>query len=104
MYKLAFVAVALLVSVSQQTRADCGGIPFDSTGNPTIPKPMKAVVAEYLRDQFQWFVFDVVDVGKEIKTKEAIQYRFATRWAVLSAPHHPLRGGRHQHSSVGIVA
>lgn len=48
--------------------------------NPTIPAPMKAVVAEYLRDRYQWFVFDVTDVGKEVKTKEAIQYRFATRW------------------------
>ncbi len=47
--------------------------------NPTIPEPMKAVVAEYLRDRFQWFVFDVVEMGKEVKTKEAIQYRFPTR-------------------------
>ena len=47
--------------------------------NPTIPEPMKAVVAEYLQDRFQWFVFDVVEMGKEVKTKEAIQYRFATR-------------------------
>ena len=46
--------------------------------NPTIPEPMKAVVAEYLQDRFQWFVFDVVDLGAEVKTKEAIQYRFAT--------------------------
>ena len=47
--------------------------------NPTIPEPMKAVVAEYLQDGFQWFVFDVVEMGKEVKTKEAIQYRFPTR-------------------------
>ena len=47
--------------------------------NPTIPQPMKAVVAEYLRDRFQWFVFDVVEMGNEVKTKEAIQYRFPTR-------------------------
>ncbi len=47
--------------------------------NPSIPEPMKAVVAEYLKDRFQWFVFDVVDVGNEVKTKEAIQYRFPTR-------------------------
>jgi len=24
---------------------------------------MKAVVAEYLREKFQWFVFDVVELG-----------------------------------------
>ena len=47
--------------------------------NPTIPEPMKAVVAEYLRDKFEWFVFDVVELGKEVKTKDAIQYRFASR-------------------------
>jgi hypothetical protein len=47
--------------------------------NPTIPEPMKAVVDEYLRDRFQWFVFDVVELGKEVKTKEAIQYHFPTR-------------------------
>jgi hypothetical protein len=54
--------------------------------NPTIPEPMKEVVSEYLRDRFQWFVFDVVDVGKEVQTKEAIQYRFATRYL-----YYPLR-------------
>jgi hypothetical protein len=46
--------------------------------NPSIPEPMKAVVAEYIRDGFAWFVFDVVELGKEVKTKDAIQYRFAT--------------------------
>ena len=47
--------------------------------NPTIPEPMKEIVAEYLRDDFKWFVFGVVELGKEVKTKEAIQYRFSTR-------------------------
>lgn len=47
--------------------------------NPNIPPPMQEVVAEYLRDQFQWFVFDVVDLGTETITKDAIQYRFDTR-------------------------
>ena len=47
--------------------------------NPTIPEPMKAVVAEYLQDRFEWFVFDVVELGTELKTKDAIQYRFPTR-------------------------
>ncbi len=48
--------------------------------NPAIPDPMKAVVGDYLRDRYQWFVFDVVDLSTEVKTKEAIQYRFATRF------------------------
>jgi hypothetical protein len=47
--------------------------------NPSIPDPMKAVVGEYLDDKYEWFVFDVVELGKDLKTKDAIQYRFATR-------------------------
>ena len=47
--------------------------------NPSIPEPMKAVVAAYLHDKFEWFAFDVVELGKEVKTKDAIQYRFPTR-------------------------
>ena len=46
--------------------------------NPTIPEPMKDVVAEYLKDRYRWFVFDVVELGDKLKTKDAIQYRFAT--------------------------
>lgn len=65
--------------------------------NPTIPEPMKAVVAEYLQDRFQWFVFDVVDMGKEVKTKEAIQYRFATRWL-----YYPLRITRSEEGDTTI--
>lgn len=45
---------------------------------PAIPEPMKAVVAEYIRDKFVWFVFDVVELSKETKTKDAVQYRFPT--------------------------
>ena len=47
--------------------------------NPSIPEPMKAVVDEYLHEKFEWFVFDVVELGEKLKTKDAIQYRFATR-------------------------
>jgi len=54
--------------------------------NPTIPDPMKLVVANYLRDKFEWFVFDVVELGKEVKTKDAIQYRFPTTFL-----YYPLR-------------
>lgn len=46
--------------------------------NPTIPEPMKVVVAEYLQSGYRWFVFDVVELGDELKTKDAIQYRFRT--------------------------
>jgi hypothetical protein len=46
--------------------------------NPTIPAPLEAVVQEYLRDGFKWFVFDVVELGKKTVTKDAIQYCFKT--------------------------
>jgi hypothetical protein len=65
--------------------------------NPTIPEPMKAVVAEYLRDRFQWFVFDVTEVGKEIKTKEAIQYRFGTQ-----SLYYPLRITRSEDGDTNV--
>jgi hypothetical protein len=65
--------------------------------NPTIPEPMKAVVAEYLNDGFEWFVFDVVDLGTEVKTKEAIQYRFATR-----SLYYPLRITRSEEGDTHI--
>jgi hypothetical protein len=46
--------------------------------NPTVPAPMKEVVAEYLKEKFSWFVFDVVSLEEETRTNDAIQYRFAT--------------------------
>ncbi len=54
--------------------------------NPELPPPLEAVVREYLRDGFPWFVFDVVDLGDETITKDAIQYRFPTRFL-----YYPLR-------------
>lgn len=46
--------------------------------NPQIPAPLKSVIEEYLRDGFVWFAFDVVELGTEERTNDAIQYRFAT--------------------------
>ncbi|MBN1919125.1 MAG: DUF2330 domain-containing protein [Verrucomicrobia bacterium] len=46
--------------------------------NPEIPEPLKEVVNEYLDEGFKWFVFDVVELGPETKTNDAIQYRFKT--------------------------
>ena len=53
---------------------------LDSLGvkNPEIPQGLKNVVDEYLGEKFTWFVFDVVSLDKEIKTNDAIQYRFKT--------------------------
>jgi hypothetical protein len=50
----------------------------EGADNPTIPEPMKDVVAEYLKGRYHWFVFDVVDLRDELKTKDAIQFRFRT--------------------------
>jgi len=53
---------------------------LDSLGveNPNIPEGLKNVVGEYLTDKFTWFVFDVISLDKELKTNDAIQYRFKT--------------------------
>ena len=53
---------------------------LDSLGvkNPEIPEGLKKVVDEYLEETFTWFVFDVVSLDNEIKTNDAIQYRFKT--------------------------
>ena len=47
--------------------------------NPTIPEPMKEVVGEYLKNRYRWFVFDVVELGDQLKTKDAIEYRFRSK-------------------------
>jgi hypothetical protein len=53
---------------------------LDSLGvkNPEIPEGLKNTVGEYLEEEFPWFVFDVVSLDKELKTNDAIQYRFKT--------------------------
>jgi len=43
-----------------------------------ISPQFRAIVEGYIRDRFQWFVFDVVDLGPSVKTIEPIQYRFRT--------------------------
>jgi hypothetical protein len=46
--------------------------------NPVIPESIQTSVKEYLKEDFGWFVFDVVDLDDKPKTNEAIQYRFKT--------------------------
>ncbi len=41
-----------------------------------IPGPLKTVIKEYLNDDFSWFVFDIVELGKITGTNTGIQYRF----------------------------
>ena len=43
-----------------------------------IDEKFKAIVDGYIRDKFVWFVFDVVELGPNVKTIEPIQYRFKT--------------------------
>jgi len=42
-----------------------------------ISDDMKDLIDEYISEDFQWFVFDVVTIGVETMTNEPIQYRFA---------------------------
>jgi hypothetical protein len=44
-----------------------------------VSSEMKELIEEYIAEDFEWFVFDVVTLGKEIVTNEPIQYRFKTR-------------------------
>jgi len=46
--------------------------------NPVIPDEMKTVIKEYLEEGFTWFVFDVVELDEQLRTNDAIQYRFKT--------------------------
>jgi len=48
----------------------------EGVDNPSIPDKMKEVVDEYLRDDFSWFVFDIVSLDNKPKTNDAIRYRF----------------------------
>ena len=58
----------------------------EGVDNPTVPKPLRRVVEEYLRDGFKWFAFNVVDLGTKTVTKDAVQYKFETRFL-----YYPLR-------------
>lgn len=40
---------------------------------------MRDLIDEYIADGFEWFVFDVVRLGKATVTSEPLQYRFKTR-------------------------
>ena len=45
---------------------------------PEIPEALAEVIDEYIADGFTWFVFDVVSLSPDIKSKQALQFRFAT--------------------------
>jgi len=43
-----------------------------------VPQPLLKVIDEYVKDGFQWFLFDVVDVKKEQAKKTPLRIRFKT--------------------------
>ena len=44
-----------------------------------ISSEMKELIEDYIAEDFEWFVFDVITLGKETVTNEPIQYRFKTK-------------------------
>jgi hypothetical protein len=44
--------------------------------NPMIPETIKQSVREYLSEGYDWYVFDVIDVGKAKVNKDALMYTF----------------------------
>jgi hypothetical protein len=44
----------------------------------TISDEMRTLIDEYIADDFEWFVFDAITLGKETVTNEPIQYKFET--------------------------
>jgi len=43
---------------------------------PKVPEAFQEVVADYIRDGYRWFAFNVVSLGPATRTKQAVQYRF----------------------------
>lgn len=43
-----------------------------------IPAPLLAVIGEYAKDGYKWFLFDVVDVKRETAKKTPLRIRFET--------------------------
>ncbi len=46
--------------------------------DPAIPVRVSSLVRDYVRDGFQWFVFNVIELGPDTVARQAMQYRFAT--------------------------
>lgn len=55
-----------------------GFLKKNGAGPQKISPVLLATIEQYLLDGHHWFVFDVVELGRQTKTNEAIQYRFAT--------------------------
>jgi hypothetical protein len=64
----------------------------EEVDNPVISDEMKTVIKEYLEKGFTWFVFDVVELDEQLKTNDAIQYKFKTDFL-----YYPLKITRVEH-------
>jgi len=64
---------------------------------PTIPASLEAVIRDYIRENFRWFVFDVVSLSEKPVTKEAIQFRFKTTFMF-----YPMRITRAEHGDTTV--
>jgi len=64
---------------------------------PAIPKVLKADVEEYLRSGCQWFAFNVIELGPNTVTKDAIRYEFNSKFL-----YYPLRITRADHGTTSI--
>jgi hypothetical protein len=65
--------------------------------NPTIPPALEAVIRDYIRENFTWFVFDVVSLSEKPVTKEALQFRFKTPFMF-----YPMRITRAEHGDTTV--
>lgn len=55
-----------------------GFLKKNGAGPQKISPVLLATIEQYLLDGHHWFVFDVVELGRQTKTNEAVQYRFTT--------------------------
>jgi len=55
-----------------------GYLKKQGAGPQKISPVLMATIEQYLLDGHHWFVFDVVELGLEVKSNDAIQYRFAS--------------------------
>jgi hypothetical protein len=55
------------------------GPPAGARGvKPPHPYILRVSVDEYIQEGYRWFVFDMVDVGPELSSVDAVSYRFET--------------------------
>lgn len=48
-------------------------------GTPHIPRRLQQVIKEYISDGYRWFAFDVVQLGRSLRTNDVLLYRFRSK-------------------------